>query len=539
MRLPAFLRTLLTATAAGALLVTVAVSLPTAGATPPSPAGPPTGPPAGGPPVASCESLLALDLPDTTVDSAVEDPGDATTPPSCRVQLTVTHPPAGDAVTVWVHLPRDSWNGRFQAMGGGGFSGGSPDSLLEPLQAGYATAATDAGHVGPTADFALDPDGTLNWQRIRDFGHVGVHDMTVTAKAVIEAYYGRGPAYSYWNGCSTGGRQGLMEAQRYPDDYDGVLAGAPVINFPQMQTGQIWGQVVMLDRQNPVPPCKFEAALAAVVSACDLVGDGVADGVIGDPLGCDFDLTTLIGQQTPCGEITAADVEVMQRIGEGPRTAEGEFLWYGLPPGAPFAGLNDTVEVDGRWEGSPFVFDLWWISLFLEQDPSWDWRTLTPEAFEAYFAQAVEMYSDVLGADDPDLSAFRDQGGKALLWHGAADFGVPVQGTIDYYERVRDLMGRGQTQDFLRLFVAPGVGHCGGGAGLQPTGQFEALVEWVEHGRAPQTLQSQRVDDAGTVTATRPICQYPEVARWTGRGDPDDGSTYRCRKGTRLEVPAR
>ena len=525
-------RRVLTPLTTAALLVSVAVvTAPPAGATPPASTG-------GAAPVAACEDLLGLELPDTTVDAAVAHPGDPTTPASCRVQLTVTHPPAGDAVTVWVHLPADSWNGRFQAMGGGGFSGGSPDSLLAPLRAGYATAATDAGHVGATADFALDPDGTLNWQRIRDFGHVGVHDMTVTSKAVIAAYYGQDPAYSYWNGCSTGGRQGLMEAQRYPGDYDGVLAGAPVINFPEMQTGQIWGQVVMLDRQNPVAPCKFAAALTAVVEACDLVGDGVADGVIGDPLGCDFDLTTLIGRQTPCGDITAADVEVMQRIGEGPRTAEGDFLWYGLPPGAPFAGLNDTVEVDGGLEGNPFQYDLWWISLFLEQDPDWDWRTLTPEAFEAHFAQAVEMYSDVMGAADPDLSAFRDHGGKALLWHGAADFGVPVQGTIDYYERVRDLFGRGQTQDFLRLFLAPGVGHCGGGAGPQPTGQFEALVKWVEQGTAPRTLQAQRADDAGTVTATRPLCQYPQVARWTGKGSPDDGSTYRCVRGTRLELRA-
>jgi hypothetical protein len=518
---------------AGALLATAAVvAAPGAGATHDAPT-------AGGPPVASCDSLRGLELPDTTIDSAVDDPGDATTPASCRVQLTVTHPPAGDAVTVWVHLPSASWNGRFQAMGGGGFSGGSPASLLTPLRAGYATAATDAGHVGATADFALDPDGTLNWQRIRDFGHVGVHDMTVASKAVIAAYYGQDPAYSYWNGCSTGGRQGLMEAQRYPDDYDGVLAGAPVINFPEMQTGQIWGQVAMLERADAVAPCTFATALAAVVEACDLVGDGVADGVIGDPLGCEFDLSTLVGRPTPCGEITEADVEVMRRIGEGPRTSDGDFLWYGLPPGAPFAGLNDTVEVDGRWEGKPFQYDLWWISLFLEQDPGWDWRTLTQESFEAYFAQAVEMYSDVLGASDPDLSAFRDRGGKALLWHGAADFGVAVQGTIDYTERVQALFGRERTDDFLRLFLAPGVGHCGGGAGQQPTGQFAALVAWVEHGHAPETLRSQRVDAAGTVTATRPLCQYPQVARWTGQGDPDDGSTYRCEEGTRLELPVR
>ncbi|OMQ16402.1 hypothetical protein A7K94_0202785 [Modestobacter sp. VKM Ac-2676] len=392
------------------------MSVPAAGARPahdPPPPAPPVQPVE---PVVGCADLTteALGLPNTTVDSAVDDPGDdtgdVTTPASCRVQLTVTHPPAGDAVTVWVHLPTSTWNGRFQAMGGGGFSGGSPDSLLAPLRDGYATAATDAGHPGATADFALDPDRTLNWQRIRDFGHVGVHDMTVTAKAVISAFYGQGPAYSYWNGCSTGGRQGLMEAQRYPDDYDGVLAGAPVINYPQMQTGQMWGQVVMLEEQNPVAPCKFAAALEATIAACDEVGDRVVDGVIGDPLACDFDLDRLIGTATDCGEITAADVEVMRKIGAGPRGQDGSFLWYGLAPGTPYAGLNDVVEVDGELVGQPFVYDLWWFSLFLAQDPEWDWQTLTYPAFEAFFHQAVEMYGNVFGADDPDRQPGRQRG---------------------------------------------------------------------------------------------------------------------------------
>jgi tannase/feruloyl esterase len=511
------------------------VVAPAAGATP---RGDGTG---GAPPPVGCADLSTdrLALPNTTVTAAATDPGDATTPASCRVTLTVTHPPAGDAVTVWVYLPLDTWNGRFQAVGGGGFSGGSAENLLPALRKGYATAATDAGHPGATADFALNPDRTLNWAAIEDFGYRGVHDMTVTAKAVIAAFYGTGPQYSYWNGCSTGGRQGLMEAQRYPDDYDGVLAGAPVINYPQMQTGQIWGQVVMLEEANPVAPCKFAAALEATVAACDTVGDGVVDGVIGDPLGCRFDLGSLVGTATPCGDITAGDVEVMRRIAEGPRGQDGQFLWYGQAPGTPYAGLNDVVEVDGQLVGKPFQYDLWWIGLFLAQDPAWDWRTLTYAGFEQFFTQAVEMYGSVLGADDPDLSAFADSGGKALLWHGAADFGVPFQGTVDYYERVQDTMGPGRTDQFLRLFLAPGVGHCGGGAGPQPVGQFEALVDWVEHGNAPRTLHAQRVDAQGAVVQTRPLCAYPQVARLVGQGDPADAGSYRCVRGTELEPAAR
>jgi hypothetical protein len=451
----------------------------------------------------------------------------------------VSDPRDGGKVTVWVYLPVHTWNGRFQGVGGGGFSGGDPAQLITPLRAGYAAAATDTGHAGPTADFALKEDGTLNWPAIKDFGYQGIQDMTAAAKAMVRAYYGRNPAYSYFNGCSTGGRQGLMEAQRYPGEYDGILAGAPVINFPKMQTGQMWGQLVMLETGNPVASCKFEAALTAMIDACDTVGDRVRDGVIGDPLACRFDLSALVGRQTPCGVITATDVAVMKKIGEGPRRQGGGFLWYGLAPGAPFAGLNDTVEVDGRLVGSPFIFDLWWFSLFLAKDRSWDWTTLTYAKFEAYFGQAVRVYNDVLGADDPNLSAFQRAGGKMLLWHGAADFGVPFQGTIDYYERVQRALGPGRTHQFLRLFLAPGVGHCRGGAGPQLVDPLGALVQWVERGKAPRTLAAERVDSGGAVVQTRPVCRYPFVARWTGRGDPDDGSSYRCVPGTQLVRPER
>ena len=483
--------------------------------------------------------LRGLSLPYTAVDSVDEHAGDDGTPASVRVQLTVTHPPADDAVTVWVHLPVDGWNGRFQARGGGGFLGGSPESLLEPLRAGYAAAATDGGHAGPTAAFALTAEGTLDWPRIRDFGHVAVHDMTVTAKAVVTAFYGRPPEYSYWHGCSTGGRQGLTEAQRHPADYDGVLAGAPVINFPRLQTAQIWGQLVMLTEDNPVSAAKLAAVLDAVVAACDPVGDGRVDGVIGDPLGCAVDLDALVGLATPDGPLTAADVAVVRRIGEGPRRRDGGFLWYGLPPGAPFAGLHDTAVVDGALVGQPFVFDLWWIGLFLAQDPGWDWRTLTHESFEAFFDLAVARFSADLAGDDPDLSAFAARGGKALLWHGAADFGVPVQGTLDYVERVQRLLGPDRTHGFLRLFVAPGVGHCGGGVGPQPVGQFEALVDWVEHGHAPESIRSERVDDDGRVVDARPVFAYPRVARWDGAGDPADPAAWAAAEGTRLQLPDR
>lgn len=496
-------------------------------------AAPPTPAPATHQPVRTCASMASVALPRTTVVSAREVAADATTPASCRVTLRVADPVDSGVVTVWVHLPLSTWNGRFQAVGGGGFLGGSEERMLPALQGHYAVGATDGGHTGATADFALNADGTLNWPAIEDFGFEGVHDMTVTSKAVIAAFYGQAPAYSYWNGCSTGGRQGLMEIQRYPDSYDGVLAGAPVINFDEMQTAQIWGQVAMLEEDNPVAMCKFATALTAEIKACDTVGDGVVDGVIGDPLACRFDLTTLVGTQTTCGTITAADVKVMSLIREGARRTNGGFLWYGLAPGAPYEGLNNTVVgSDGELVGSPFTYDIWWFTRFLKQDLTWDWQTLTYSDFEASFDLSMQRYDDVLGADNADLSAYRNSGGKLLMWHGAADFGVMYQGTLDYYERLRAELGPGKTQQFARLFVAPGVGHCRGGAGPELVDPFGALVTWVEQGKAPRTLEAAKTVNG--VTQTRPVCMYPFVAKWTGRGDPNDGSTYRCVPGTRL-----
>ena len=217
-------------------------------------------------PVRSCESLRSVVLPDTTIDAAVVDPGDERTLPSCRVTATVTHPPAGDRIKVFVGLPLKGWNGRFQGVGGGGFSGGSANGVRTPLAAGYAAGATDTGHEGGSGSFALDANGRLNWHAIRDNAYLGIHEMTVTGKALTREFYGKAPRYTYFNGCSTGGRQGLSEAQRYPDDYDGILSGAPAINWPKLHVEQLWGQLVMLEAKNFVPQCKFEAATAAAIA---------------------------------------------------------------------------------------------------------------------------------------------------------------------------------------------------------------------------------------------------------------------------------
>jgi Tannase and feruloyl esterase len=479
-------------------------------------------------PVRTCESLTSVALTNVTVSSAISDPGNATTPASCRVTATSTHPPSGDQIRIDVWLPISTWNSRFQGTGGGGFSGGGPGSLPGPLRAGYAAGATDTGHVGGSGSFALTPQGRLNWTLIRDNAHVGIHEMTVVGKALTEAFYGTPPRYSYFNGCSTGGRQGLSEAQRYPADYDGILAGAPAINWHKLHPAQLWGPLVMLESGNVVPQCKFAAATAAAVVACDTI-DEVADGVIEDPERCKYDPAALVGTSTACGTITDADADVIRRIWEGPRRLDGSFLWYGLTRGASFGGLSNTGGTP--LEPRPFFITLEWFRYWLKMDPSWDWRTTSFEEYEQLFDQSVEEFGTVIGTDNPDLSAFRERDGKILMWHGQADPLIYPQGSIDYFQRVQRLLGEGRTDRFLRLFMAPGVGHCGGGVGPAPTGQLEALVKWVEEGVAPDTLTAVSTDANGNVVRSRPLCAYPLVARYTGNGSTDDAANFRCKRG--------
>jgi hypothetical protein len=481
-------------------------------------------------PARTCASLQSLQFPDTTIESAAEEPASGAIPALCRVTAVVTHPPAGDAVRVFVALPLAGWNGRFQGVGGGGFSGGSAGSVRQPAAKGFVAGATDTGHEGGRGSFALDAQGRLDWMRIRDNAYLGIHDMTVTGKALAAAFYAAAPARAYFNGCSTGGRQGLMEAQRYPGDYDGILSGAPAINWPKLHVEQMWGQVLMLEAQNFIPACKFAAATAAAVSACDGL-DGVTDGLLEDPARCRFDAKTLVGRAAGgCEPITAADASILNAIWEGPKRRDGTTLWYGLPHGADFGGLSGTTGTPLTGRPSPITLD-WW-RFFLTQNPEWDWTTLTRASFEQYWTQSVEQYNAVIGTDDPDLSPFRDRGGRIVLWHGWADPLIYPGGTIDYYGRVAKTMGGPQaTAGFLRFFLAPGVGHCGGGAGPSPNGQFRALVDWVEQGTAPETLDAVRRNQAGQVIRSRPLCQYPLVARYRGQGSTDDAASFACNAG--------
>lgn len=478
-------------------------------------------------PVRSCESLPTVALPNTTIESAAVDPNN---PGICRVTAVTTHPPAGDKVRIWIGIPTSNWNGRFLGTGGGGFSGGSAGGVNQPVALGYASGATDTGHEGGSGSFALDANGRLNWQVIRDNAHVGIHEMTVTGKALTQAMYGVAPRYSYFNGCSTGGRQGLMEAQRYPEDYDGIVSGAPAINWPKLIMQSLWGTLQMSVAGDPLPACKLAAATAAAVAACDAV-DGVKDGVIEDPKRCTYDPKALIGAPAgDCGSFTEADVDIIRKIWQGPRREDGSFLWYGQPMGADLNALSASRGTPLKPQAFAFTVD--WLKYFITQNPQFDWTAMTPAAYEHSWDQSVEQYGIVIGTDNPDLSKFRGHGGKAIVWHGWADQLITAEGTIDYYKRVQQQMGGAEkTAQFARLFMAPGIGHCGGGAGPAPYGQLDALLSWVENGKAPETLPAARRDQTGTITRSRPLCQYPLVAKYKGSGSTDDAANFVCSTG--------
>jgi len=441
-----------------------------------------------GAPVRPAESLTHVVIPNTTIESAVLNADG-----SCRVTAVVTHPPSGDRVRVFIALPTTGWNGRFYGTGGAGFIGGSTFSLAGPLHHGYAVGATDTGHPGMSGSFALDVNGRLNWQAIEDNAYLGIHEMTVVGKALATAFYGKAPRYSYFVGFSTGGRQGLMEAQRYPEDYNGIVSGCPAINWPRFVLAEMWPQVVMLASSNFLSRAKLQAATAAAIAACDGM-DGVTNGVIDDPSRCTYDPQALVGTQVGDSTFTEADADVIRKIWEGPRAQDGSFLWYGLSRGA------DLTLLGGRM---PFPISMDYVRYFLVQDPKWNPAALTPDEFYLLFRQSVEEYDAVIGTDNPDLSRFRDHAGKIIITHGQADQLIMTEGTIDYYKRVVQQMGgRDDVMKFARLFLIPGAGHGMGGV----TDDEQAIIRWVEEGVAPDKLTAK-----GQNGRTRSLLPYPQI----------------------------
>jgi Tannase and feruloyl esterase len=451
-------------------------------------------------------------------------------PAFCDVTLTQTDA-AGDAIHIEVWLPT-SWNGRFQGVGGAIYSCGPYYYEMAPaIQEGYAAAATDCGVSladRETASWALK-QLRLNWPLIDDFAYAGIHDMTVVGKAVTEDYYPSPLRFSYFNGCSTGGREGMVEAQQYPADYNGIVSGAPAINWTQFIPAEIWPQLVMNESHDFMPSCKEIAFTDAAVQACASTG-----GVITNPSSCRWNPYALVGEVTPCGVITQQDAAVMTKIWQGPVNSRGKPLWYGLERGASLDGLAATFTANGASDGQPFPITVSWLGTWLQQDPSWNWQTLTYARFDELFQQSVSEFSKTFAANNPNLSAFEKDGGKIIIWHGLADQLIFPQGTVQYYQRVERAMGGPrQTESFARLFLAPGAVHCASGAGPAPAGPAQplaSLVSWVEKGKAPSTIPGSITNPVtGAVTDSRPLCLYPLTARFGGYGSTAAPGNYICK----------
>ena len=454
----------------------------------------------------------------------------------CTVNVTLTHPGAHDEVTVWVWLPVDGWNGRFQGVGGGGWQAGTYgfSSLgLSALQ-GYAAASTDGSNLyrenGLDRALFLEP-GVLDLERIADFSYRSLHELAVVGKAVTASFYGVSSFPSYWNGCSQGGRQGFMIAQRYPNDFNGIMANAPALYWPNMALALAWGRHVLRVLDHLPSMCVMQAFKLRSIETCDAL-DGVEDGVISDPSACPFNPEDLVGQKADCGlkgdeEIQRKDAQVAAMIRDGPTSAGGTSLWGGYGWGTDYLGLLPAVV-----SGVPDSIDLLtavWIQYFLKKDPDFDLSQLTTiEEFTDLFALSYGEWGGLVGTGLPDLSGFRDAGGKLMSWHGTADELISVNNSIRYRKQVEGVMGGGErVDDFYKFYVAPGAGHCSGGAGANPRDVMKKLEAWVEKNEEPDVLSGTMKNPSGK-DAERIICPYPLVARYDGKSDPDKASSYKC-----------
>ena len=455
----------------------------------------------------------------------------------CNVTVTYTHVGWDDTIHVTVWLPFSGWSGRLQGSGGGEYAmRNGDDDLAEAVATNYSVVATDGGHqwhdMTTAKQWALDENNNVNINLLEDFASIGLNDAAMIGKDITNSFYGEGPKYSYWNGCSTGGRQGLMLAQRYPTAYNGILAQAPAINWPSFLVAEYWPQLVMNELGRYPPKCITDAITAAAIKFCDN-DDGVTDGVISAPHICKFDPFSVVGQKVDCnGEtqaITREDAVIAQKVWEGFRTSNGSFVWYGLEKGCPFSHKGSqslaatNCSTPTNCTGLPFPVSVEWIARFVLQDPSKDLTTLSQSDLVEIFHSSKAKYDSIIGTDDPDLSGFKQAGGKMLTWHGLADELIFQRGTEQYYKRVE--AKDSAVRDYYRFFQAPGVNHCRGGNGPIPTDPLKSVVDWVEAGVSPDTLPASTSDK----NTNRNLCPYPLVSVYKG-GDQNAASSYVCQK---------
>jgi feruloyl esterase len=486
----------------------------------------------------TCESLSTMRLLNTTITTSqpitAGSFGSITDlPPFCRVAGEI-RPTTDSQIRFELWLPLENWNRKFAGAGNVGFAG----SIWYPrmpvqLRRGYATGSTDTGHDGRQegASFALGHP-----ERLTDFAYRAVHEMTVASKALAASFYGTAVEHSYWIGESTGGRQGLMEAQRFPADYDGIIVGAPPINLTRYWPSQFdAGLAVSIDADHNLPPSALSLLHEAVIAACDS-NDGIKDGLIEDPRTCTFDPSALqCGSNQPSGRcLTKGQVEAARRIYGGlKRPATGAQLFPGSERG------SEAFWATLIPESSPHPVSISYLRYLIFEDPAWDWKTFDfgrPADYEAF--RRSESRLARLNATEPDLRAFRQRGGKILHWQGWSDERIPPQSSIDYYESVLAFFSGGRArgatlrdvQGFYRLFMAPGTAHATGiGSGPNTFDMQPALERWVEHGIPPETVVATHSTN-GVVDRSHPLCPYPKVAVYKGTGDTNDAASFACRE---------
>lgn len=490
-----------------------------------------------------CRSLAKLSLPGATITTAEPVTGGSVTPPYgeslkglpafCRVR-GVLRPTSDSEIRFEVWMPERNWNHRLLGTGNGGFAGTMHYSgMADYLKRGYATAGDDTGHQGDAQDASW---AYRHPEKIVDFGYRGLHLTTESAKSIVSAYYGGAAKKSYFDSCSDGGREALMEAQRFPEDYDGILAGAPANNWTRLLAASVEvSQVFVGNPAGYISSLKLAAITAAVLKQCD-AQDGLKDGILNDPRNCHFDPATMLckkGDELTC--LTAPQVQSLKTIYRGGVDDEGRPIFPGLMPG-------DEAHLWKSW----LVGDGPGVSLYTQNyfrymvfdDPRWSALAADPDAA---LRAADAKTAQALNAVNPDLSRFAERGGKLIVYHGWNDPAISPLNTVDYFGQVQARMGAAKTAEFARLYMVPGMGHCSGGPGATSFGQlgsttakgpkygvFDDLVAWEEQGRAPAAIVATKYDAAGKVQMTRPLCPYPQEAKYDGAGDPNDSASFVC-----------
>ncbi|MBV8629430.1 MAG: tannase/feruloyl esterase family alpha/beta hydrolase [Silvibacterium sp.] len=473
-------------------------------------------------------------------------PGYKTTPAFCRVRVTLTPTPSSD-IKVEVWMPVVGWNGKFRGIGNGGFAGYiGYEGLARSVTLGYASGATDTGHAAENVDagWALGQP-----EKIVDYGYRGIHEMTAESKTIVQAFYGSEPSRSYFASCSNGGRQALMEAQRYPADYDGIIAGAPANNWTPMLTGGLH-LLQVLDGPGYIPGAKVPAIAKAVVAACD-AKQGVSDGVIDDPPQCHFDPKVLLCKSAETDScLTGPQIASVKAIYAGTKDVSGKLIFPGTPPGAEDGPEGWGLWIFGKEQGKSLgtLFVTGYFANMVYGSKDWDFRKAN---VDDALRLANEKTGAALNATDPNLKAFFGRGGKLMIYHGWNDPGISAFNSINYYRSVSQAAGAQATDQSMRLYLVPGMQHCAGGPGATSFGQdqadvphdaqhdiFAALVDWVENGHAPSTLIASKIpQDAASdppppggikPEMTRPLCPWPKEAKYSGKGDEKSASAFEC-----------